>query len=305
MNLLKVLNLPSAYFNYLFKKSPLLAGYKITYKCNMRCKHCPFWKNSDTPLIFEKVKEVIDHLSNSGAKIIIFEGGEPTLWSQDGYNFTDVIKYAKGKFFSVNFTTNGLNGFDYPADSIWVSIDGIGDTHDMIRGQGNFQRVISNIKEFAVKKRVIKGLPNIYANICINSLNYLEIPALVCYLKNIVNGITIQFYYPYNENFDLFLEKDKRISLLNRLIELKREKLPLLDSVEALEALKNNSWKCHPEGLINAEPNGVINHGCYLKNRDQINCKLCGFAAHVELSMALDLRISSIISGLNIFFKNS
>ena len=26
------------------QRRPILAGFKITHRCNLRCIHCPFWK---------------------------------------------------------------------------------------------------------------------------------------------------------------------------------------------------------------------------------------------------------------------
>jgi hypothetical protein len=121
-------------------------------------------------------------------------------------------------------------------------------------------------------------------------------------LNNLVDGFTIQFYYPYENNFKFFLPLEKRIKILNKLKELKRNGYKILNSYSTLDNLKHNTWKCKPEGLINAEPNGTINHGCYIKNRGTINCKYCGFAAHVELSKALSLSLPSIMVGMKIFF---
>jgi MoaA/NifB/PqqE/SkfB family radical SAM enzyme len=242
-------------------------------------------------------------LTGTGAKVIIFEGGEPTLWKDNnGHNFVDVLNYAKTKFLSVNFTTNGLNGLYYPADTIWISIDGLKETHNYIRGKGVFEKVLDNIKEFNSLNRKQKHT-KIFANICINSKNFLEIPQLLLFLKKLVNGITIQFFYPYENNFELFLPLKQRIWILNRIIELKKYyNVPIVDSVSCLRDLKYNTWKCKPELLINAEPDGLINKGCYVKNRGEINCKYCGFAAHVELSKAFQLNPFSILTGIKTFF---
>ncbi len=297
-NCKKLFSFALHYSNYLRKKSPLLAGFKITRKCNLTCVHCPFWKSEGEDMDFKGVCNTIDYLAKEGAKIIIFEGGEPTLWRDSEYNFTHVLNYAKKKFLSVNFTTNGLNGFGYPTDTVWVSIDGLENGHDFLRGKGVFRKVINNIKEF----KVFNDKPKLYANICINKQNFKEIPALCVYLKEIVDGITIQFYYPYDNNFQLFLPIKERVWVLNRLKNLKKyHKIPISDSVECLMDLKYNTWKCHPEALINAEPNGTINNGCYVKNRGEINCEYCGFAAHVELSRAMDIKLSSILTGLRVF----
>ncbi len=291
-----------AFIDYKLYQKPFLAGFKLTYKCNLKCKHCPFWEKNNSELSFSQIKNIIDRLAEKGAKLIIFEGGEPTLWKDNNFNFNDVLNYAKEKFLSVNFTTNGLNGFDYDADAIWVSLDGFEENHDYIRGKGVFKKVIKNLIEYKKLNIFLRRKTKIFANICINSKNVKEIPALTIYLNKLIDGITIQFYYPYKNDFSYFVSRKDRIWVLNKLIELKRKGIKILDSVESLNLLKYNSWKCHPELLINADPDGKITQGCYIKNRGEINCKYCGFAAHVELSRAFDLKLSSILTGLKIFY---
>ena len=298
----KYFSIFKAFIDYKIKGKPFLAGFKITHKCNLRCKHCPFWKNRGRDISFPEVKDVIDKLADYGAKVIIFEGGEPTLWNDGHYTFNNVLDYARSKFISVNFTTNGLNGFDYNADAIWVSFDGLEENHDKIRGKGVFKKVIENLNYYKITKQFQYIKRKIFANICINAKNVKEIPKLIIYLKNYVDGITIQFYYPYENDFYLFVNKKNRVWILRKLKELKKNGYPIIDSIDCLDDLKYNTWKCHPELLINAEPDGTINHGCYVKNRGEINCKYCGFAAHVELSKAFDLNFSSIITGFKAFF---
>ena len=82
---------------------------------------------------------------------------------------------------------------------------------------------------------------------------------------------------------------------------MKRAGFPLLDSLPALQLLETNSWRCHPWLIANVEPDGTINHGCYLLNRAEISCQQCGFAAHAELSMAYDWNPAAILAGRSIF----
>ena len=53
--------------------------------------------------------------------------------------------------------------------------------------------------------------------------------------------------------------------------------------------------------LANVEPDGSINLGCYVKGRGDIQCKMCGFAAHTEISLAYSWHIESILTGKKIF----
>ena len=33
------------------KKLPLIAGHKLLYSCNLRCRMCPFWRRKDEKLL--------------------------------------------------------------------------------------------------------------------------------------------------------------------------------------------------------------------------------------------------------------
>lgn len=220
----------------------------------------------------------MDALYEQGVRIVIFEGGEPFLWRDEDYTIKDVVSEAKKLFFSIGITTNGTFPIEAGADVIWVSIDGLKETHDRLRC-GSYDNVITNIKA--------SSHPRIYAHITINSINWKEIPELVQFLTPLVKGVTIQFHYPYKEGEkDLSLTPDKRQKVLNDLIQLKKQGLPVANSFTCLNALKNNTWKCHPWMIASVEPDGIITHGCYVKNRGEISCDKCGFSAHTEISLA-------------------
>jgi len=89
--------------------------------------------------------------------------------------------------------------------------------------------------------------------------------------------------------------------VLEQLIELKKQGYPLLDSLPVLEALKKNTWKCHDWLIADVEPDGTINYGCYLKNRSEVDCSKCGFAAHAELSLAYEGDLRAINAGRLVF----
>ena len=200
--------------------------------------------------------------------------------------------YAKKKFFRVGITTNGTLPLESSADIIWVSIDGLKETHELNRGVC-FDKIISNIE--------VSSHQNLLANVTITKLNCHEIPELIKFLETRLKGITVQFYYPFPNTEDLSLTKNERIKVLDELIQLKQEGYNILDSVDALQALKRNSWRCHDWLIANAEPDGRTNIGCYLKDRAEISCEKCGFAAHTEISLAYDWSWKAISVGKKTF----
>ncbi|MEW6088547.1 MAG: radical SAM protein [bacterium] len=286
----------SYYFEtrFLGHKKPILAGFKLTHKCNLACKHCPFWRRQyPENLKFNQVIDILHRLHQLGVRLIVFEGGEPFIWQDGNWTLADLIPEAKKLFFSIGITTNGTFPLDVPAHTIWVSFDGLENTHNYIRGKPVFNEAVRNIKSSAH--------PGIYANITINRINVKEVPELVKYLNKLVKGITIQFHYPYEEADELMASKEDRRIVLDELIDLKREGYSVADSVSALEALKENTWRCHDWMLADVDPDGKINLGCYVKNRGKVSCKDCGFAAHTEISLAYDLNIEAFQAGRRIF----
>ncbi len=295
------------YFSSYFIKSrlsaawrkPLICSFKITSRCNLKCRHCPFWKNSYThSLSFGEVKRILHRLHSDGVRIVIFEGGEPLLWkdSVSGKNISDTIEYAKELFFSVGITTNGtIDLGKYDPDITFISIDGLQKTHDLIRGN-SFDRIISNIDRYNNSKRII-------ANICISRINYSEIKELLKFLNERVFGITLQFFYPYIGVEDLRVSTDQKEKLLKELIRLKNEGFKILDSQICLKNMGNNTWRCYDFLVSSVEQNGKITHGCYLKNKvDNVSCEDCGFAAHCEISYAYCLNPGALRTAVKIFW---
>jgi MoaA/NifB/PqqE/SkfB family radical SAM enzyme len=279
------------------EKKPLLGGIKLTHRCNLSCAHCPFRKRSAPSLTLSQAASSLSTLYDWGVRILIVEGGEPFLWRDGEYGLEDVVAEARKRFFAVGVTTNGTFPIETNADIVWISIDGLEDTHDRIRGT-SFGRIMANLGA--------SSHPRIYAHITINALNWVEVPALVAYLAHKVRGITVQFHYPYREvDRELYLPFDKRRAVLSDLIDLKRQGLPLANSYACLEALKDNRWKCRPWMIASVDPDGTITHGCYLEGRGEISCERCGFSAHTEVSLAYGGAIESILVGSRIFLSHS
>ncbi|MDO9086106.1 MAG: hypothetical protein Q7U53_07865 [Anaerolineaceae bacterium] len=283
------------FYHYVLQRDkPLLASFKLTYRCNLTCQQCPFYSMQSEELRFEQVQEILNRLYQRGNRLLVLEGGEPMLWKDGKSTIHDVVAAARKRFFSVGMTTNGTLPLDVAVDTLWVSLDGLRTTHNALRGAPIFDQVMKNI--------TASRHPRLFAHITINSVNASEIPALIQFLQNKVRGMTVQFYYPYNQQDALFLDFERREILLSEIISMKREGYPILNSFAALKALKRNTWRCDDRLVDNANPDGSINQGCYLKNRADIDCEKCGFSPHTEISLACQANLQSILAGHKIFF---
>jgi len=141
-------------------------NFAVTYECNSRCKHCNIWRKckENTKIIEKELKltEVEKTFEKSQylncIQSIGITGGEPFLRK----DLTDLCGFFIKKFpnAAISIPTNALmpdlviaelekiiNTFG-PEINIFLSIslDGIGKTHDEIRGMpGNYSRVLKLI----------------------------------------------------------------------------------------------------------------------------------------------------------------
>jgi len=277
---------------------PLLASFKVTYRCNLTCRACPFHLRADDEknhMTWDQAIAALETLKRLGTRIVVFEGGEPLLWRDGRYRLHDLVLYAKKYFLRVAVTTNGTRPLDVPADTLWVSLDGLKQTHDALRSD-SFDRVWSNIKD--------TKHPRVFIHFTLNRLNRREIEPVAKWVRETpsLKGMTVQFFYPYHQGEEnLALSPEERRDAIGKLLSLKKSGLPILNSAGRLKAMMNQPWRCHDDILINVDPDGAVTQGCYVKNRGPMNCNACGFTPVAEASGALDLIPGALYAGWRLF----
>jgi radical SAM protein with 4Fe4S-binding SPASM domain len=78
--------------------------FELTYRCNLRCKHCyiPFSYRNKKELKTEEVFSILDQLSDSGCFYLGFTGGEPLI-RKDALK---IFNYAKKRGLQTIINTN-------------------------------------------------------------------------------------------------------------------------------------------------------------------------------------------------------
>lgn len=155
-----------------------LVVWNVTNRCNLRCKHCYIdAENHDynNELSTEEAREFINDLSEMGAPVLLFSGGEPLVRK----DIFELASLAVEKGVRPVLSTNGTlidgkmaakikaAGFQY----VGISIDGAPATHDEFRAKdGAFEMAIRGIRE--CKKQGIKtGI-----RFTVNKYNYQDLP---------------------------------------------------------------------------------------------------------------------------------
>ena len=126
-------------------KRPLVNTMIIHYQCNLRCQHCSIVANADKlpdprSMSFEAASREMRTEFEKGARILFFEGGEPTIWKDGEKGLGDLI--AEGRrigYYVIGYTTNGIGQIFEESDVVSISLDGPREVHDRIRGAGNIR----------------------------------------------------------------------------------------------------------------------------------------------------------------------
>jgi len=155
------------------KQYPIFVTFFVTSKCNAKCKHCFYWKESSEfaekkELSVEEIKKISRSMHNF--PFLLVSGGEPFLRK----NLAEICKifYDNNKVQNINIPTNGIltNNIisttkqilkECPKSliTIQLSIDGLFEKHDKIRNvNGAFNSLIRTYNELSLLKKRFKNI---------------------------------------------------------------------------------------------------------------------------------------------------
>jgi len=258
-------------------KAPLVNTLIIHYGCNLRCKHCSIHSSGanigEIKLSYDEIVNDLKLQFKNGAKIAYFEGGETTMWSDGDKDLGDLIEAAKKiGYNNVGYTTNGTRKLFTGSDVISVSIDGPGEIHDAIRGEGVFDELMKNVAASEFNGAI-------YANMVIHKINKDHIEETANIIKNNEKMAGIIFNFITPPPYDLALTIDEKKEAIAVIRELKKNGYPILNSKKGLELLAEEDWsvKCPYYVTVFMLPDGSHHNGCPMHDTD--SCKHCGFAA--------------------------
>ena len=293
--------------NFFGAKIPLFCGHKLTYRCNLRCKMCPFWKRSSEDSSLEKEKAILKQIHRSGACGIAFEGGEPLLRD----DLVKILAFSRSLPLQTSLVTNGTlleSRIDeiapYINGAIYVSLDGLEKTHDAIRGvSGCFKKAIEGIIASKEKASVTINTTMMAENLC-------EIEEMVELAKELNTGMSVAVAHDYCNANASAPTADETAKTAKKLIAMKKKGYPLVNSVSYFKVMATEkNWKCRPWATINVDPNGNLVLPCYVRHeyatcvsvletnvkaaisgfdwKETQNCKKCSLHCYVEPSLAL------------------
>jgi len=162
-------------YNWYFNRNkpsqkPIILNYPIIDICNSKCQMCSIWENKDDPQIpADEIGEILSNPFFSELEYIGISGGEPTLRS-DLIEVLDRMVRKTKKLRSITITSHGyqyekwkkllpqiidITNRENISFTLNISLDGIGEVHDKIRGvPGAFKKTERTI--FLAKENKVK-----------------------------------------------------------------------------------------------------------------------------------------------------
>jgi 12,18-didecarboxysiroheme deacetylase len=146
-------DLPSHLLQFSADKKPVVV-WNMTRQCNLRCVHCYAQAKAaptENELTTAEGKTLIDDLSQFGAPVMLFSGGEPLMRP----DLPELAQYAVSKGMRAVISTNGTLitrekarifkdiGLSY----VGISLDGLREVNDRFRGvSGAFEQALEGIR---------------------------------------------------------------------------------------------------------------------------------------------------------------
>ena len=170
--------LPSHLLQFASDKKPVVV-WNATSACNLRCVHCYASEGkSSGELTTKQGLALIEQLTEYGAPVILFSGGEPTLRKDLPVLIERAVKSGRRAVISTNGTLitqdMAMRFADLGLSYIGVSLDGMEAVNDEFRGvkgafrdamQGIYNSMHQGIKvglRFTMNKRNVNEIPGIF-----------------------------------------------------------------------------------------------------------------------------------------------
>jgi MoaA/NifB/PqqE/SkfB family radical SAM enzyme len=267
---------------------PTWISFLLTERCNARCVHCDIWKNrgkEDSPTGEQWMAALDDLRDWLGPAHVCLTGGEALL-----KKFTiDVVEHGSRRGLLMEVLTHGYwkdqNRIEALARAqpwrVTLSLDGLGETHDLVRGrQGFFDRTAMTIDTLK-RIRAQEGLGfTIRLKTVIMSQNLQGLQELAEFATQ--PGVDILYqaieqnyarapdpdWYHHSENWPD--DPEEAVTAVRQLIDLKDQGLNIANGRRQLEhmieyfrdpaGLESHDWggRCSALELFQVQSNGDV-----------------------------------------------
>jgi MoaA/NifB/PqqE/SkfB family radical SAM enzyme len=163
-----------------FRKEPIDTLFFLTFRCTSRCKTCTLWQRTDKSdeLSLDEWKRAVDEAAALGAKNFELFGGDALLRPDVLVPLVRYISTRPGLCSDLVTNCNLMTEktthelVEAGLHDLWISIDGVGESHNKVRGRNKTFNKVEQTIEWVKKARGDSKLPLVHANTTISNLNY-------------------------------------------------------------------------------------------------------------------------------------
>ncbi len=244
---------------------PLFLELIITYRCNLRCRHClvgDLRYSEDADMSLEIVRKIASEVRKYSIFEVVLTGGEPTIRK----DFFTILEWLSDSGAFIAVTTHGLTLSkrkiermrDYNIFKYVVSLEGAtSKTHDFIRGNGTFNAVIRTIERIRDYTEAV-----IEINVTCGKHNIGEIEDIVN-LAHRMGAQIVNFSrlrpWGWGSSLRPYLLDSSEISFLNRKIkELRKKYKDIYIGGDMPIMVERQAFVCDAMFAFTIQPNGNV-----------------------------------------------
>ncbi|MFC2140244.1 radical SAM/SPASM domain-containing protein [Candidatus Auribacterota bacterium] len=308
---------------FLNKKIPLLIGWSLTNRCNLRCRYCDSWEYPERELQTRELFRIIDQVCALGCRRISYTGGEPLLREDIG----EIVRYSKRKGIYTGINSNGLlvkEKIDKikDVDLLMLSLDGEQKTHDYLRGDGSYKKTIEAM-ELGKKRNIKIMVTSVLTKDNLESIDFILEKAQFFKFYVYFQPVTNLPLGMQNIQKLLPLQNEFRQTIYKLLAYKKRGNDFIANSRVSLMHLLN--WPSHKNMICNAgriycaiDPSGYLYACSNLRNNvqgeniltkgfkkaffslEKIFCDNCWCASTLEMNCLFSFNINTVLNVLKV-----
>lgn len=278
-------------------KKPILGTVILGDLCNLHCAHCAVNNIKCSMPPYAQVRTEMEMLYKMGIRLLFFCGGETTLWRDGDRDLHDLIREAKAMgFYSVQIVTNGTLCTDYPeADLVFLSLDGMKEAHDRIRGEGTWDKITANLRKNSTRNIVVYS--------AINNTNLGDIRALGDYTRDhpALRCISFNLHTPFPGTESLALNPSEKARAVGEIRALMHGGYPIFNLEAGLDHWLKGDWKRPCPQCVVVENGRVFTCGRCVEIPGL--CEQCGFLFAAEFSLLFGGDLRTIIQMFKTYLR--
>jgi len=226
----------------------------ITRRCNLQCAYCYFSAGypMDNELTTEAMLDVMKDIHKLHPKRVVFTGGEPLL-RKDIFLFSQTLRKLDPGVQQCIITNGTIidekNTEDVVAhfDEVRISLDGLENVNDPIRGQGTFKKAM---KAF---KTILQAGGDPIAFITVTALN-------ISYLKNFMDFLLANKVYKIHLSPLKLVGRATDETMLSKFEDAKKIATEFWEETFGLRLHSQNleTFNCGVGRFLTLNPNGAV-----------------------------------------------